>query len=354
MKKTLLTSSLLFLFLAIAVLSSAQITINNSDMPSVNDIFIYENVTPSPAIDPLPTGNGFNWDFSTLTSASQQPDTFVSLLNIGSIYALAFIGSSHAVRNANDISLFGQLNFTHIFDIYKNSSSKYEYSGQGADINSIPTPMAYSPRDVVYRFPLTAGNAADSSASGFSVTLPGIGDYSKSRKRVNEVDGYGTLSIPSGTFNVVRVKSTISDIDSLTITGFPFPFGIPSTSIEYKWLGKQQGVPLLQINANQFGIVSLVRYLGNPVVGIEDINNQLSDLTVFPNPAASVLKVQSSKFKVESIEIYDMKGMKIKMLTGIAPSSSTTVDISGWSEGIYLLKVISEKNIVYRKFAVAR
>src|SRR5262249_9543003 len=147
---------------------------------------------------------------------------------------------------------------------------KYEYSGQGAAINSIPTPMVYSPRDVVYRFPLSYGDT-DSSESGFSINIPTLADYAKARKRVDEVDGWGTLMLPSGNFNVLRVKSTIYDRDSIALTALPVPVVIPSTTIEYKWLGLQQGEPLLQINSNQT-VVTQILYLENPVLGVDNVS----------------------------------------------------------------------------------
>src|SRR5436190_13936194 len=154
MKKTLLSISLTFCVLLAAVLSaSAQITIASTDMPSVNDMYLVNSATPLPSIDPVPTGTNFTWDFSALVSATQNTDTFKSLLAIQSIYAIAFVGSSYALRSAQDINL-GAFTMTKIYNLFKNNASKYEGSGQGAEINSIPTPMIFNPRDLIYKFPL--------------------------------------------------------------------------------------------------------------------------------------------------------------------------------------------------------
>ena len=333
--------------------ASAQITINNSDMPSVNDIFIFDNVTPSSATDPVPTGPNFSWDFSTITYTSQQRDTLISVFSIPNIYFLAFLGSSYAEHTAPDFALGTFITFSDIYDIYKNSSSKYEYSGRGAAINSIPTPMFYSPRDVVYKFPLNFNNT-DSSTSGFSITIPTLGDYSKARKRVNTVDGWGMLSLPTGNFQTLRVKSVISDIDSIVLTGLPFPIGFPSTTTEYKWLGKQQGVPLLQINTNQFGIVTMVKYLDNPVVGIDENGKAVSATSVFPNPASDnlnfVLNGVNTNIKAS---VFNSTGGKV-FEKEFSSYDRKSIDIRNFEAGIYMLQLNSENKTGYKKFSIIR
>ncbi|MBK5284395.1 MAG: T9SS type A sorting domain-containing protein [Bacteroidia bacterium] len=344
-----------FLVLAALVNSTAQITINSTDMPSVNNQFVVNSATPTPSINPVPTGANFNWDFSSLSSASQNTDTFTSLINIQSLYAFAFIGSSYALRSAQDISLGGQLTFSKIYNVYKNSSAKYEYSGQGAEINSIPTPMVYSPKDLVYKFPLNFGNT-DSSSSGFTVTIPTLGAYGKSRKRVNVVDGWGTLVLPSGTYNVLRVKSTISDRDSIVITGFPFPIVLPSTTTEYKWLGTSQGEPLLQINAGLIGVTQVL-YLANPV-GINETNELASSLLISPSPATDAVSVfyQSKNNSENSVAVFNVQGEKVKVIFNGKETGNAqhTFSVKGLPAGIYFLRIASDENVAYKKFAVTR
>ncbi|HLG35739.1 MAG TPA: T9SS type A sorting domain-containing protein [Bacteroidia bacterium] len=352
MTKTILTLSLsIFFFLAAVFSGNAQsITINAGDMPSVNDIYVVNSVTPSPAIDPVPTGANFNWDFSALVSATQNTDTFKSLFGIGSIYAAAFIGSSYGVRSAQDIN-FGAFTMEKIYNLFKNSASKYEGSGQGAEINSIPTPMVFNPRDVIYKFPLDFGDA-DSASSEFSISVSTLITYRKFRTRVNVADGWGTLSIPTGTFNVLRVKSIVTDRDSIVINSFALPV-VPTVTTEYKWLGKLQGEPLLQINAGQVGVTQVL-YLENPVSGIGDVNGAGSAVTVYPNPAKTELRIKNSELRIENIEIYNLLGEKFSCEVIGSREPETVINISGLTEGVYFLKIISEKKIFYGKFTIVK
>jgi hypothetical protein len=66
MKKHLLILSLTSFVLVATILSgSAQIIIDNTDMPAVHDEYLVNSATPTPAIDPVPTGANFLWDFSS-------------------------------------------------------------------------------------------------------------------------------------------------------------------------------------------------------------------------------------------------------------------------------------------------
>ena len=54
---------------------------------------------------------------------------------------------------------------------------------------------------------------------------------------------------PYGTFDALRVMTTIGERDSIYIDSLGIGFNTPVvTTKEYKWLGLSQGVPLLQIN----------------------------------------------------------------------------------------------------------
>ncbi len=325
-------------------------------MPSVNDVFVVNTATPSPNIDPVPTGANYTWDFSSLTSAQLHSDTFISILSIPSLYSLAFLGSSYAVRGFQDINL-GAVTFTDIYNVYKKSSTKYEYSGQGAEINMIPTPMVYSPKDAVYRFPLNYNNA-DSMESGFDITIPTLAEYAKARKRVNIVDGWGTLILPSGNFSVLRIKSIIYDRDSLALQALPFPVVLPSTTIEYKWLGLQQGEPLLQINANQFAVTQVL-YLENPVLGVNDISGSDFNFGIMPNPASTEMHVFYNKDKSgeTKIDMLSVDGKLVKNIfyeTEIPGAAYHAFRVNDMAEGIYVLRVTNGNKISYRKFVVMK
>jgi len=82
-----------------------------------------------------------------------------------------------------------------------------------------------------------------------------------------------------------------------------------------------------------------------------------SDITIFPNPANNKLYIQSSKFKIQSIDIYDIYGRKqfsiLNRSSGRSKlseaNSQFSIDISHLQSGIYFVKLFSEDNKVATK-----
>jgi hypothetical protein len=233
----------------------AQITILNTDIQKGGDIFKLSSQTNNiNSINPVPAGANYSWNFSTLTADAQVIDTFLTSSQVPSAYSLYFFGYNCA-QNSPDTSYIngGILSIANICNMYKNSSTTYDFWGCGGTISGIPIPFNCSPHDIIYRFPMNYGNN-DSIDSKLFASIPNLISFKQFRHRVNQVDGWGSLIMPNGIFNCLRLKSIIHDIDSIKLdtayTHLPIViiYGIQQTTIEYKWLVAGQGEPLLQIN----------------------------------------------------------------------------------------------------------
>ena len=77
-----------------------------------------------------------------------------------------------------------------------------------------------------------------------------------------------------------------------------------------------------------------------------ELNEQLIKVTIFPNPARDELTVEG--FQKTEIEILNIHGQLIKSTT--ATKEYTTIDISDLSDGIYFIKVNTDKGIAVKKF----
>ena len=81
-------------------------------------------------------------------------------------------------------------------------------------------------------------------------------------------------------------------------------------------------------------------------VGINDY--LFGNISVLPNPTTGELQIQSSKFKVQSVEVFDPFGRNLKPQTSnLKPH--TSINISNLSAGIYFLKITTETGIVSKK-----
>ena len=107
-------------------------------------------------------------------------------------------------------------------------------------------------------------------------------------------------------------------------------------------------------------------FLGTGCPSTTGINNDVvneNSILVFPNPAERELIIDNGELKIESVEVFDVLGQKIKDLTPsprlASPSSGVTspsgegsasIDVSKFAPGIYFVTVTDEKkNKVTRK-----
>lgn len=232
----------------------AQPTITFTDMPAIGDTVRTSSTTGGLGINYQQTGSNYTWDFSSLSSTNTGADTFISVTSTPLVYNLAFNLLSPAATRANlaspqaDFSLIPNLPLTDIFNFFKSSSDSYAMCGFGAAISGITIPIKFNALDVWYMFPLTSTSTADSSEVYFAQGIPAIGYLSIQRKRVNTVDGWGTVITPAGSYPALRLKSVVRETDSIYVDSLNIGFSVPRNYTEYKWLANGKGIPVMKVS----------------------------------------------------------------------------------------------------------
>lgn len=322
--------------------ASAQITIANADMPLAGDTLHYWNTTTMQ--DVADTGPDHVWDFSTLVAGLEGADTMVTVGSTPIAYQLFFNNAllypDHKASFAKRGQSLGFQNFSlsNLFDYYKNDGTGFRNVGFGASVNGLPTSVRRNPVDWIYHFPLQYGDE-DSSASHFQVSVPLLGFFGQDQMRHNEVDGWGTLILPTDTFEVLRVKTRLNRRDTVYIEQFSTGFAIeePET-FEYKWLAQGMGLPVLQVTTVA-GVNTLVRFWYDP----EDITTglgqdaALSTVRAWPNPARTVLHVEGMGNGV--LLLFGPDGRVVRQI-GTGPGDVRTIKLDGLARGTYLLRAV--------------
>jgi PKD repeat protein len=219
--------ALLLPLLAFSTLLNAQIKITAADMPKVGDMVFYSTTTVA-KFDTAATGANYTWNFSNLKPVAN--DTFKYQKPSG-VYAILFSGDV-----AEATKTMGQQGYS----FYKNALTGWSQAGMGFKMPGLnqDLPMPYSNPDKIYQFPLTDSSVyADSfgtniSFQGFNIVVSG--------HRSTMVDGYGKITTPFGTFDCLRLKSVVHEVDTFLI-------GINNSRTEYSWLAKGEKIPILQI-----------------------------------------------------------------------------------------------------------
>jgi len=243
MKKILYISIMILLT---HVSGFSQIIVDVNDMPNAGD-----TLRVSVALN-VPEGyqqGGADtiWDFTMLEAINQKIDSFVSVSVTPPGYWLVFIpGLVANLASPRTSGLIPGIPITNAYTFYNKIPGAFNDLGFAVTVQGIPLPLKYDNPDMYYKLPMTFGENW-SSHSSLALNLPGFAYYGSDRTRTSTVDGWGNLRTPFGLFETVRVKSEISQYDSIFIDSIGIGMGVNRYITEYKWLGKSQGIPLLTI-----------------------------------------------------------------------------------------------------------
>lgn len=240
--------------IAASVALQAQVTIGQQEMPHSGDHLFRTQAMLNPFLNYGATGPAHVWDFTSLNAAGQEGTEHVSVASTNMVYALVyadFFLNPNRANHANagtDIAFSDMLPIENAYTFRHHSASAYKTVGYGAEVSNLPVPIIFDEHDVVYELPLNYGNTSLSHSS-WKINLPTLAYYGYRQARQNEVDGWGSITTPSGTFDVLRVKTTIEASDTINIDtlGMGFTIDRPRTR-EYKWLAPGIRVPVMQVN----------------------------------------------------------------------------------------------------------
>lgn len=334
--------------------TNAQISITSADMPTPGKMprsSLGDSLTVATLVY-ANTGANYTWDYSTLVPAFQKIDTFI---NTPASYTFSF-GSATVSRrlpvNNGGGGGMGGITIQSGYEFFKTSSTKFERLGYGGTTSLAPIPLslANNPKDLVYNLPLQYGTK-DTSSSQAILSLSGLIYVEQNQVRYNDVDGWGDITTPYGTFGAMRVKSYITGNDSISYNGFNTRQNRPP-STEYKWLGKGEVVPLLQINTGSFQggpeSVRSVTYRDSlrnvPMVGITEAKLESMQVKTYPNPATESVHFDWNEQlgNHATCIVYDATGKQVYQ-QNLEKQQVLDLSTLSWQAGTYFVKISGDK-----------
>lgn len=334
MKKHLHLTFVSMLFIASAL--QAQVTITATAInPVVGEGF---NISKGNYVNPGSAGANQTW---TLTGISTGP-TITNVINPGA----TIIGASFP--NANVCLSNSSANTSYL---YKTSTSALEFHGKFE--NAITT--IYSNVEEILHYPFThLDSFADSWNNQY---LNGSYTFYQRGTTTVKADGYGTLTIGSGTYNnVMRVRVYQSWVDSTYQINLPMI--TTNTREEYKWYMNGVHVPLAtsytqtnNLSGQSFGSTFLVNS-----VGLNEYANNSSNYFLFPNPSKTVLNIAFHAVQGNELEIkiINALGAVVKEETVQAGMYKTTINIEELANGVYFAQLKNGNTIETKRFVVAK
>lgn len=344
--KAVLPWLLISISIIVTINAYPQITIDNNDMPSPGDTVRRSTALNIDEYDFELTGEDYLWDFSELISITQTVDTFVRVTETPLFYWPFFLLSANLASPVLTDSPIPELPLSNVYTFYNNNASNYKDVGFAATLFQIPLPFNYDDPDVLYEFPMDYGNV-DSSESGFEFALEGLGYIAVNKKRINTVDGWGTLITPYGSFDVLRLKSEVTEYDSIYIDSISVGLPIELEYVEYKWMGKNQKLPLLQATNDLLSLI--VTYIDSVPISPTDTPEFLNAplvFTCYPNPTREVLKIDYdfSIHELLKLKIYSTIG-ELVYQKDLHPTNAGNSELNmnelGIPEGAYIVELSS-------------
>ena len=355
---------LLLLMIGFSFKSFAQITINSIHVPQTNDTLRVSDAVIDNSMDFFSTGANYTWDFSNLVFNGQKLNEYKPVTSAG-LYIQFVFGSTvpqnyrasyYVATNGlplNNLPAQLPITISDISQFYKLRTDSLTMVGLKMSINGQEVPAKSDTIETKYRFPLEYGNTHFSR--GYTkLDLNPIYDgvWIQHRTRQTEVDGWGQITTPLGSFDALRIHHRITESDSFYVSfngfGFWVPIPVPE-SHEYEWRATQEKEPILLVKSNAIqGVetVTSVEYKNVYTVGINE--NELTSVSVFPNPVQDLMIIQSpTKFKKFVVLTTDGKTLQSGEL---AVDAQQIVDVSYLQNGSYLIQLFADSGVVTKSF----
>jgi hypothetical protein len=359
----------------------AQITITNSSFPNTGDtLFTAVDNLPS-GIEITPSGGSQSWVYASL----QAPFNLSTELRPATQGPGAFAYP--------DADYFAPLE-DGVVAYYKVSSDKVEMLGlYGEDPLGlgVETASPFDPPLVVRRAPM---NFFDINQSEYDIAvaidaddLPGTildnfpitPDSLRVRanvERLDVVDGWGTLTIPGGIYDVLREKRTEyrevrldakvgvfdwTDVTDVALEFLPLEDLGRDTTIAYHFYSNEaiEPIAIVEMNSDE-SLVQRVEYKANTIAtNLQTLEKPRAGVYAFPNPAIVNVRFEFANLPKGNykLKILNILGVEVWSRSyRINGSQTEKVDISALRKGTYLYSLIDERGniITTRRLVVVR
>lgn len=311
MKKSLLLTT----FSLVGLGALAQPTFQTSDFyPSIGETF---TVHTSDYVSPGPSGSNVTWDLSAMTNNSS---TVVNVLAPDPSYPT----TTHHIEYVGQSDIHAELTSTEYLVVVEVSST---------------SSIVYSNPHKMYQFPMTMGDNFSDNFVG--IVTQGTASLNRTGTVDVEVDGYGTLITPAGTYtNVLRIHNVKAIDDEYLGNTY-------QSSIDmYTWIQAGTHLELANIQTFESGGITgnTCTYTDVNTTGLADQYSENS-LVLYPNPAQDIVTLKSNT-KIDHIEVVDLNGRAIAVEFDLI---NKTIDVSKLNAGIYYVNVYSNNKKYVQK-----
>ena len=331
------TLKLLILFLFSGIFLNAQITINYGDLVTIGDTIIQgedDNITSYSV-----GGTGSQtWDFSGMTADSQ--DTLIFINPADAPFGSSFPDAEMAVEilqdnNGNPDTMFmyidNESDYLHILGM---SANPYN------DVHSYPYQN-------IMPYPVTYGDEFFSEYTSIAKFYNGTDSmmYKLYANDTINVDAFGYVSLPSGTYNSLRFYHNVIKKDSVFMkTGTEWNL-INSQEYPqdyYEWWTNDPSVEMkvAELQTDEQGVVTGGNFMKEAFLHSTSVS-ELSDISNFmiSYSGNGNILLRNIPKSYNKVFIYDISGKEIQ--SKMINSDITELNVQHLSPGIYIVTLSS-------------
>lgn len=342
---------------------NAQVIINSTDFPAIGTVY-YDGLDTLPPSTFSVGNNGASqsFDFSQLSNDRSStldflaPDTFSFFNQVpaADIVLTQFGGYAFADIGTNKVELLGYTG---------------DFQGFGIGVS-----IVYDDPQTILEFPVSFGlSYTDSNAFNSTFKAPAeFATFADSIRIIHtestssEIDAWGTITTPLGSFDVLRNKTISNASDEIYIRTFLGWILAPLDQVQpgltnpiignttlYDYLSKEKGYYVARVTINnENDSIQTVRFLTESTGFFTPQESNI--VMVYPNPANDVFNVEYKGQNPGKVLFYDITGVLVK--EQLVENGINSIDITSLPVGMYSIKVTSDVGAIFltSKFSVAR
>ncbi len=316
--------------------AAAQPAIGIADLPQGGETYIRANAVPPLFSDLLEDGGeNLTWDFTALISTGDQETEYFPMGSASITTQFVFSSADHFTAfELPDLGTENPLPISGATTYLEFGSSAYTVVGLGITTDIFDLPVIYEDEEELLPLPLVYGASLEGT-SAFEVDLPELLYYGTEQVTDIEVDAWGTVLLPGGSYDCLRVKRTFSAQDSVNIPAAEIGFSLPREGTVYEWYAPGEGMPVLSVQSI-IGIPAVWQFKpdGTPF-GLNE--PRIIPAQVFPNPVPSgrdALLAFSGQ-GVVMVKVLDASGRTVMESAIESEHDQLTLPCASWPAGTY-------------------
>jgi len=326
MKKNLLLTGLLFA----SILNHAQPILN-----AANTNMVIGEINSCTSYNWVPQGQqGANqtWNFGSITINTAGTNFNYTVATVPASITTQFPSANAILKTPNGSG-----------GVYETSSTMLQLYGRYTPTNPNYNLVYQNPLDLLH-YPFTYGSSFIDSYSGASGPT-GAQEFSKATSTIT-ADGYGTLTLPGGTFsNVLRVHLYTVGKDSISPTN-----QTNFTDDEYWWYLPNNHTPVVENITSDYGGVISKQFsvLNSILASVSENASIIKSFNIYPNPNngktlnLDLNLTENAKYEIAIIDNLGREVLKTNSDQIFEGYNFRTIDISGLESGIYNVGIILE------------